>query len=103
MPFSGRLGIHLTLLVLMSLVRWLFASPGRAEPRAVEWQALLATALPERCSGRSICGLWFLSHVGALGIYASVDAGAEKGLLISEQQRALGAGLPYPTFASEWP
>lgn len=95
-PFRAGTGDELTLQlheVLQSTVPFLSTAA----------EVLIATGRPERRSVRSICGPAFPGHLGELRIYASFDAGAEKGLLISEQQRARGAGLRYTPFSSESP
>ena len=69
-----------------SVVEVLLAK-GRAAPR--DFRTLLGVSLP--------------GVKGELRLYASFDTGAEKGLLISERQTALGAGFRYTPFASEWP
>jgi len=52
---------------------------------------------------RTLLGVSLPGVKGELRLYASFDAGAEKGLLITEQQTALGAGFRYTPFAPEWP
>ncbi len=65
----------------------LLLAKGRAGPR--DFRTLLGVSLP--------------GVTGELRLYASFDAGAEKGLLITERENALGAGFRYTPFAPEWP
>lgn len=52
---------------------------------------------------RSLLGLSLPGRVGELRLYASYDAGAQKGLLIPEREHALGAGFRYTPFSTNWP
>ncbi len=52
---------------------------------------------------RTLLGVALPGLKGELRIYASYDAGAQRGLLLVERQNAFGLGLRYSPFASDWP
>jgi hypothetical protein len=52
---------------------------------------------------RSLLGVALPGRQGELRIYASYDTGAQRGLLIPEQQTAFGLGLRYSPFGSDSP
>jgi len=66
-------------------------------------EVLLAKGRAATRDFRTLLGVSLPGVRGELRLYASFDAGAEKGLLITEQQTALGAGFRYTPFAPEWP
>ena len=66
-------------------------------------EVLLAKGRAATRDFRTLLGVSLPGVTGELRLYASFDAGAEKGLLITERQNALGAGFRYTPFAPEWP
>jgi hypothetical protein len=66
-------------------------------------EVLIATDRPPARYFRSLVGISLPGIRGELRLYASYDAGAEKGLLIPDRQHTAGAGLRYTPFDSGWP
>lgn len=66
-------------------------------------EVLLAKGRAATRDFRTLLGVSLPGVRGELRLYASFDAGAERGLLITEHQNALGAGFRYAPFAPEWP
>ncbi|HEY3669277.1 MAG TPA: hypothetical protein VGL19_24935 [Polyangiaceae bacterium] len=66
-------------------------------------EALSAQGRAPARSLRTLLGVALPGSSGELRLYASFDLGAERGLLVTEQQTALGAGFRYSPFGPAWP
>jgi hypothetical protein len=66
-------------------------------------ELLLAQGRAPARSLRTLLGVALPGSKGELRLYASFDEGAEKGLLMSQRQAALGAGFRYTPFSPAWP
>jgi hypothetical protein len=95
-PFRGGTGDELVLQMHRIL-------PGVTPFWSTAAEVLIARERAPARYFRSLLGVGLPGRVGKLWLYASYDAGAQKGLLIPERERALGAGLRYTPFGTDWP
>ena len=95
LPFRAGTSTEVTLQLHQAL--------GAAIPfLATAGEELFATERPSVRNVRSQLGVALPGLSGELRLYASYDAGAERGLLITEQQHTFGGGFRYVPFAPVW-